>query len=40
MIEKSGLPVPEVLATAVRTGDTTRFFEHPHINVGKFFVAG
>jgi 3-hydroxyacyl-CoA dehydrogenase len=40
MIEEAGLPVPEVLETAARTGEPARFFKHPHINVGRFFVAG
>jgi hypothetical protein len=37
MIEKSGVPVPSILAKAA---PGTRFFNHPNINVGKFFVAG
>ena len=38
MIEQAGLSVPEALtATAQESG---RRFAHPHINVGKFFVAG
>jgi 3-hydroxyacyl-CoA dehydrogenase len=40
MIEESGLPVPEALAEAARTGKPARFFHHPHTNTGKFFVAG
>ena len=40
MIDKVGLPVPEILAEAARTGEPKRFFNHPHINVGRFFVAG
>jgi hypothetical protein len=40
MIEGAGLPVPEILAEAARTGEPTRFFDHPRINVGRFFVAG
>jgi 3-hydroxyacyl-CoA dehydrogenase len=40
MIEKAGLPVPPALAEAARTGKPERFFEHPHTNVGRFFVAG
>ena len=40
MIEEAGLPVPEELAKAARTGSPARFFHHPHINIGKFFVAG
>ena len=31
--------VPEALEKAARTGEPTRFFLHPHINVGRFFVA-
>jgi 3-hydroxyacyl-CoA dehydrogenase len=37
MMEKSGVPVPSILAEAK---EGTRFFNHPTINVGKFFVAG
>ncbi len=40
MIEQAGLPVPEILAEAVRTGEPRRFFENRHINTGRFFVAG
>jgi 3-hydroxyacyl-CoA dehydrogenase len=40
MIDKVGLPVPELLAQAARDGEPRRFFHHPHINVGRFFVAG
>jgi len=40
MIERAGLPVPEALARAARSGEPRRFFQHPHINVGRFFVAG
>jgi 3-hydroxyacyl-CoA dehydrogenase len=40
MIQEAGLPVPENLAEAARTGEPHRFFNHPHINVGRFFVAG
>ncbi len=40
MIEKAELPVPDQLAEAARTGAPRRFFAHPHINVGRFFVAG
>lgn len=39
MIEEAGLAVPKILAEALRTGKPARFFEHPRINVGKFFVA-
>jgi hypothetical protein len=40
MIEQAGLPVPEALAMAAKTGEPERFFHHPHINTGRFFVAG
>jgi 3-hydroxyacyl-CoA dehydrogenase len=40
MIEKASLPVPKILAEAVRTGEPKRFFNHARINVGRFFVAG
>jgi len=40
MIEKAGLPVPSNLADAARTGEPVRFFDQPHINLGRFFVAG
>lgn len=40
MIEEAGLPVPENLAKAARSGKPKRFFEQPQVNVGKFFVAG
>ncbi len=39
LIEEAGLPVPGALAEAAR-GKPRRFFRHPHINTGKFFVAG
>ncbi len=40
MISKAGVPVPANLEEAARTGEPARFFDHPRINVGKFFVAG
>jgi 3-hydroxyacyl-CoA dehydrogenase len=40
MIDKASLPVPEALENAARTGEPKRFFNHPRINTGKFFVAG
>jgi 3-hydroxyacyl-CoA dehydrogenase len=40
MIEAADLPVPGQLAAAARSGEPQRFFQHPNINVGKFFVAG
>jgi 3-hydroxyacyl-CoA dehydrogenase len=39
MIEEAGLAVPKILAEALRSGKPARFFDHPRINVGKFFVA-
>ena len=38
-IERAGLPVPAALATAAKSGKPQRFFQHPQLNVGKFFVA-
>ncbi len=40
MIEKADLPVPKILSDAAGAADAPRFFNHPHINVGRFFVAG
>jgi 3-hydroxyacyl-CoA dehydrogenase len=40
MIDKAGVPVPEILAEAARTGEPKRFFNNSRINIGKFFVAG
>jgi 3-hydroxyacyl-CoA dehydrogenase len=40
LIEKAGLPVPDALEKAARSGEPKRFFENPRINLGKFFVAG
>ena len=40
MIDSAGLPVPEALSAAASSGETTRFFDQPRINIGKFFVAG
>ena len=39
MIERAGLPVPPILRDATRGGKPARFFRHPQLNVGKFFVA-
>ncbi len=39
MIEEAGLGVPKILAEALRAGRTERFFQHPRINIGRFFVA-
>jgi len=40
LIEGAGLPVPEAISKAAASGEPRRFFEHPVINVGKYFVAG
>ncbi len=40
MIEEAGLPVPEILSKAAASGEPRRFFDHPVINIGKYFVAG
>jgi 3-hydroxyacyl-CoA dehydrogenase len=40
LIEGAGLPVPEAISQAVTSGEPHRFFVHPQINVGKYFVAG
>ncbi len=39
MIEQAGLAVPALLSDAARSGQPQRFFQHPQINVGRFFVA-
>ena len=39
LIERAELPVPAVLLEAARSGKPRRFFAHPQLNVGKFFVA-
>jgi 3-hydroxyacyl-CoA dehydrogenase len=38
-IERAGLPVPPALQGAAKSGKPQRFFQHPQLNVGKFFVA-
>ena len=38
LIEEAGLPVPQALAAIGTEAGPT--FQHPHINIGKFFVAG
>jgi len=40
MIKEARLPVPEAIEKAAKTGKPARFFEHPHINIGRFFIAG
>jgi 3-hydroxyacyl-CoA dehydrogenase len=40
MIDRAGLPVPDALVNAAKSGKPERFFAHPHINTGRFFVAG
>ncbi len=39
LIEQAGLAVPAALAEAARSGLPKRFFQHPQINIGRFFVA-
>jgi hypothetical protein len=38
LIERARLPVPPALRDAAK-GPTRPFFQHPQLNVGKFFVA-
>jgi len=40
LIGQAQLPVPEALENAARTGEPKRFFNHPQVNTGKYFVAG
>jgi len=40
MISRAGVPVPAILEEAAKTGEPERFFNHPRMNRGKFFVAG
>jgi 3-hydroxyacyl-CoA dehydrogenase len=40
MIRDAGLEVPDAIARAAKSGEPKRFFQHPHINIGRFFVAG
>ena len=40
MIEGAGLAVPKILADAASNAESGRFFNHPQINRGRFFVAG
>ncbi|MDE0884684.1 MAG: 3-hydroxyacyl-CoA dehydrogenase family protein [Myxococcota bacterium] len=39
MIEGAGLPVPSNLAEAAAAGRVEKFFNHPQVNIGKYFVA-
>ena len=39
MIEAAGLSVPDALVSAAQSGKPKNFFQHPHINIGRFFVA-
>ncbi|MCH2173871.1 3-hydroxyacyl-CoA dehydrogenase family protein [Myxococcota bacterium] len=39
MIGEAGLPIPELLSDAANSSKQERFFHHPNINVGRFFVA-
>lgn len=38
-IERAGLPVPASLHAAAGSNEPKRLFQHPQLNVGKFFVA-
>jgi 3-hydroxyacyl-CoA dehydrogenase len=40
MIAEAGLPVPEILEAAAKSGEPKKFFNDPRVNTGKFFVAG
>ncbi|MFP8874758.1 MAG: 3-hydroxyacyl-CoA dehydrogenase family protein, partial [Myxococcota bacterium] len=40
LIEGAGLAIPKALADAARNAKPGRFFNHPQINRGRFFVAG
>ncbi|MCP4036350.1 MAG: 3-hydroxyacyl-CoA dehydrogenase family protein [bacterium] len=40
LIEGAGLPVPKAIEAAAGSGTPKRFFSHPHVNTGKYFVAG
>jgi 3-hydroxyacyl-CoA dehydrogenase len=40
LIEGAGLAVPKILADAASNAESGRFFNHPQINRGRFFVAG
>ena len=40
MIARADVPVPKILEEAAATGKPERFFHHPRINEGRFFVAG
>ena len=40
MIEEAGLSVPSLLSEAAASKTHERFFHHPSINIGRFFVAG
>ncbi len=39
MIEQAGLAVPAALLDAARGGPPARFFHHPTLNTGRYFVA-
>jgi len=40
LIEGAGLEVPKAIVAAAESGTPKRFFSHPHVNQGKYFVAG
>jgi hypothetical protein len=39
MLEEASVPVPEALSKAAASGEPEKFFTHPTLNVGKYFVA-
>ena len=39
LIERARLPVPPALRDAAQAAPARAFFQHPQLNVGKFFVA-
>lgn len=39
MLSEAGVIVPDAIAAAASASSPTRFFEHPTVNTGKFFVA-
>jgi 3-hydroxyacyl-CoA dehydrogenase len=40
MLEEASVTVPEALSKAAASGQPEKFFTHPTLNVGKYFVAG
>ena len=39
MLEEASVPVPEALSKAAASGEPAKFFTHPTLNVGRYFVA-